>query len=53
MTKQQQIAFTADKHGKPIAYKWSPMAMRWIKTSYDEAKIKVATGAAVQVAYSK
>jgi hypothetical protein len=53
MAKQLNIAFTADKNGTPIAYKWSVGAMRWIKMSMDDAKLMVATGAARQVKYSK
>jgi hypothetical protein len=45
------IAFTADKNGKPIAYYWSSLAMRWIRIGYDKAKMLVSTGGADQVDY--
>ena len=47
-----QIAFTADKNGKPIAYYWSrALSPRWIKIGYDRAKMLVATGDADQISY--
>jgi hypothetical protein len=45
------IAFTADKNGKPIAYYWSSLAMRWIRIGYDRAKTLVSAGDADQVNY--
>jgi ribosomal protein L24E len=39
---QPNIRFTADKNGKPLAHRWSPRALRWIRISMDEAKILVA-----------
>lgn len=52
MIKQQMIAFTADKNGKPVAYKDTrSISARWVRVSYEEAKLLVATGAAREVAY--
>lgn len=49
-----QIAFTADKNGKAIAYYWSRAVYpRWIRIGYDRAKLLVAGGDADQVAYTK
>lgn len=53
MNKQQMIAFTADKNGKPIAYRDDRMAGRWVKVGYEHAKMLVATGAAREVQYTK
>lgn len=47
------IAFTADKNGKPVAYRWSRMGMRWIKMAYAEAKMLVATEVADQINYTR
>lgn len=47
------IAFTADKNGKPVAYRWSAMAMRWIKMAHAEAKMLVSTEAADEIEYRK
>lgn len=50
---KRQIAFTADKNGTPIAYRFCVRGFRWFRMSYDEAKIQVATGQARQVAFVK
>jgi hypothetical protein len=47
------IAFTADKHGRPIAYRWSFPGMRWIRMGYDAAKLHVAAGEADEIRYVK
>ena len=47
------IAFTVDKRGRPIAYRDDRKAERWIRISYDEAKMQVSTGKATQVPYRK
>jgi hypothetical protein len=47
------IAFTADKNGKPIAYRWCRPGMRWIKMNYDEAKMLVASESADQIEYRR
>lgn len=52
-TKTTLIAFTTDKNNNPLAYRDSRTAMRWIKISYNEAKMMVATGQATEVKYTK
>lgn len=47
------IAFTADKNGRPIAYRWSSASLRWIKTSYDTAKVLVGSGNADEIEYKR
>ena len=49
----KQIAFTTDKNGKPIAYRNSPVQMRWFRIGYEEAKLLIATGQAEQVEFIK
>lgn len=53
MQKQQQVAFTADKYSRPIAYRWSiaGASARWFRIGYDDAKVLVATGKAREVQY--
>lgn len=46
-----QIAFTADKRGRPIAYYWSRPCMRWMRMGLEAAKVDVATGNAIEVPY--
>jgi len=50
--KTKQIAFTADQHGRPLAYRWSWLGMRWLRVALDAAKLDLSTGAAIEVAYS-
>ena len=46
------IAFTADKHGRPIAYYLSrSSSLRWIRMSYDAAKLFVAQEQADEILY--
>lgn len=45
------IAFTADKNGRPIAYRWCFPAMRWIRIGYDAAKLHIAAGEADEIRY--
>lgn len=50
------IAFSADRHGKPLAYYWSghgaPGTLgRWIKMSVDEARDHLAQGFADRSEY--
>jgi hypothetical protein len=47
------VAFAADKNGKPVAYRWSRAALRWIKMSYAEAKVFVSSGSADEVEYRR
>jgi hypothetical protein len=48
MTKRQiTIRFTTDKNGKPRAHYWG-LARRWLPIGIDEAKLKIATGEAVE-----
>lgn len=44
-----QVAFGVDKNSKPLAYRWSFLAMRWFKVGYEAAKLMVSTGDAVVV----
>ena len=53
MTATRRIAFTANRKGQPIAYRYCRLAMRWIRVGYEDAKFAVATGAAIEVRYSK
>lgn len=53
MKSIKQIAFTTDKNGKPIAYRNSPIQMRWFRIGYEEAKLLIATGQAEQVKFIK
>jgi hypothetical protein len=49
-----QVAFTTDKHGRPLAYRWSVAAGgRWLRVGYDEAKLAIATGKARETRYAK
>lgn len=53
MSKQMMVAFTVDKNGKPVAYKDSrSINARWIRISYEEAKMLVSTGAAREVPFA-
>jgi hypothetical protein len=47
------IAFTNDKNGRPIAYRYCRLARRWIKVNLEEAKFRVASGADDEVEYRK
>jgi hypothetical protein len=54
--KAPQVAFTVDKHGRPLAYFWGGSCRgipqpRWFRMGYDEAKLAVATGAARETTY--
>lgn len=51
--KQQLIAFTADKNGKPLAFIDARYCggAAWHRIGYDEAKLRIATGKAVEVRY--
>jgi hypothetical protein len=51
MKKQTQIAFTADKNGRPVAYRWDLTCFRWFRIGYDEAKLRIALGTAREVRY--
>lgn len=51
MKAQRQVAFTTDKHGRPIAYRWCSFGMRWFRMSYAEAELQVSTEQARQVPY--
>ena len=54
MTKRtRQIAFTANRKGQAIAYRWCPYGHRWFRTGYEAAKFAVATGEAIEVPYLK
>lgn len=46
------IAFTTDKNGKPLAYRWSSLQMRWFRMPYDKAKVLVATNSADETTYT-
>lgn len=46
-----QIAFTTDRHGRPLAYRDSRLAMRYFRVSVDEADLLIATGQAVEVPF--
>jgi hypothetical protein len=48
------VSFTADKHGRPIAYRDSRAAGagRYIRIGYDKAKLMVATGKAEETRYA-
>lgn len=50
---QREIAFTADKKGRPIAYKVNREINGFVhrRIAYDEAKLLVATGQAREVPY--
>lgn len=51
-----QVAFTADKNSRPIAYYLSRVpgcSWRWIKMCLDAAKVAVATGEAVEIPYTR
>ena len=47
-----EIAFTTDKHGRPVAYRWAPSLHRWIRMSLADARHFVAGGEATQVSYT-
>jgi hypothetical protein len=47
-----EIAFTTDRYGRPIAYRWSPSSHRWMRMSLNDARIFVAEGEATQVPYT-
>lgn len=52
----RQVAFTADKNSRPIAYYLSKQCLgswRWIKMGVDAAKVEVATGEAVEIPYAR
>jgi hypothetical protein len=54
MTKRtRQIAFTANRKGQAIAYRWCTSCIRWFRIGYEEAKLAVATGEAIEVRYVK
>ena len=55
MKKQQLIAFTADKNGKPLAFVDSRVSSyaAWRRIGYDEAKLRIATGRAREVKYTR
>jgi len=53
MKTPMQIAFTADKIGRPVAYRWCLIQHRWFRIGLDDAKIKIATGTAREVRYAK
>jgi hypothetical protein len=52
MNDQVQIAFTTDKNRKPLAYRWSPLAARWIKIGIEDARLRISTSTAREVSYS-
>lgn len=48
-TKKRFVLFTTDKNGKPLAYRRSLQSgIRYFRISYDEAKMLVATGQAIE-----
>jgi len=51
MAAKKQIAFTTDKRGKPRAYRVDMAQMRNFPIGLDAAKLLVATGQAVKVAF--
>lgn len=52
MTRKTQthITFTADKNGKPIAYR-EGYNLRYFRIGYDEAKLMIATGQAIEIPF--
>lgn len=44
-----QIFFQADRHGRKVAYRWSPMQMRAFRMSLADAELFVAQGQATQI----
>ncbi len=53
-TKQQpQVAFTSDKNGRTVAYRWLALAGRWVRISEDCGWLLVSTGDAREVAWSR
>jgi|688.fasta_scaffold752411_1 hypothetical protein len=53
MTIIRQIAFTANRKGQAIAYRYCPYGKRWIRTGFDAAKFAVSAGEAIEVPYLK
>jgi hypothetical protein len=54
MTKRiRQVAFTSNRKGQPIAYRWCTSCIRWFRVGYEEARFAVATGEAIEVRYVK
>jgi hypothetical protein len=55
--RRLSVAFTVDKHGKPIAYRWSgdfapgTLHVRWIRMPLVEAQNLAAQGAVERVRY--
>jgi hypothetical protein len=49
----RQVAFTANRKGQPIAYRWCTSFHRWFRIGYEEAKFAVAIGEAIEVRYIK
>ena len=46
-----KIAFRVDKRGKVLAYRYSPSTSRWFRIGTDDARLKLATGEAIEVDY--
>lgn len=49
MSKQVEIFFQNDKHGRKVAYRWSRMQFRAFRMKLDEAELLVATGQAIKL----
>ena len=49
--RDRQFAFTADRHGRPIAY-LSSQSFRWFRIGYEYAKLMVATEQGTRVPYT-
>lgn len=51
MTPKTEISFTVDKHGNALAYRYSRAQMRNFRIAYDDAKLRIATGDAIETPY--
>jgi len=45
--RKVEVWFTTDKHGRPVAYRWSRMQFRSFRIGLDEARNLVATEQAI------
>ena len=47
-TQPTLIRFSTDRKGRQIAHRWCDLAQRLIRMGLDEAKLLIASGAAVE-----
>jgi hypothetical protein len=51
-TGLNKIAFTVDKRGKTLAYRYSLPAQRWFRIGVEAARLQLSTGQAIEVDYN-